>query len=119
MQPINGQCLLIGSVDQSTGTHVCVDLLQGSEVFWEGSNKQGIFWATSDDGGTSWGGHRSLVPAPDGLPAWGPVLHTEVSRLCACLLLSDSRLHDINSQVLHYKQKVRQPGTCITVIQAA
>lgn len=52
--------------------------MQGSENFWEGSDEQGIHWAISDDGGASWGAQESLVPAPDSLPAWGPVLHTEV-----------------------------------------
>ena len=51
---------------------------QASENFWEGSDGQGIYWAISEDGGASWGGQEILVPAPDSLPAWGPVLHTEV-----------------------------------------
>ncbi len=54
---------------------------QAAEVFWEGSSRQGIYWAVSEDGsGLSWGAPRLLVSPPDdGLPAWGPVLHVEVS----------------------------------------
>ena len=52
---------------------------QGSEKWWEGSDEQGIYWAISEDGGASWGGHEILLAAPDDLPAWGPVLHTAVS----------------------------------------
>ncbi|CAK0763317.1 hypothetical protein CVIRNUC_003045 [Coccomyxa viridis] len=50
---------------------------QGAPKWWEGSDEQGIHWAISDDGGASWGAQQALVPAPDGLPAWGPVLYSD------------------------------------------
>ena len=50
---------------------------QAAPVYWEGSDKQGIYWALSHDGGFTWG-QCSLLVSPDGLPAWGPVLHVEV-----------------------------------------
>ena len=52
---------------------------EGAPIWWEGSDEQGIHWAISDDGGASWGAQQALVPAPDGLPAWGPVLASDVS----------------------------------------
>ena len=61
---------------------------KGAPKWWEGSDEQGIHWAISDDGGASWGGQEALVPAPDGLPAWGPVLYSEVT-----WFLSDSNTH--------------------------
>ena len=59
---------------------------QAAPVYWEGSEQQGIYWALSNDHGLTWD-TCSLLVSPNGLPAWGPVLHVEVpapsqSRAC-------------------------------------
>ena len=59
---------------------------QAAPVYWEGSNEQGIYWALSNDHGLTWS-RCSLLVSPDGLPAWGPVMHVEVRLVLWGLLL--------------------------------
>ena len=53
--------------------------MQGAEVFYEGSSKQGIYMALSADVGRSWTPPKRLLAAT-GTPLWAPVLHVQVPR---------------------------------------
>ncbi len=49
---------------------------QGSVVAYEGSNKQALYWTTSNDDGMTWQPHSLLRAPRAGMPLWGPVFHT-------------------------------------------
>ena len=52
--------------------------VQATPKWFEGPSDQGIYWSISDDYGLTWGPTTLIVPAADGLPQWGPVLHSQV-----------------------------------------
>ena len=60
----------------------CGDLschaLQGVGKWFEGAQGQSVYWAVSNDTGLTWGPTQVMIPSPDTLPLWGPVMYTAV-----------------------------------------
>ena len=54
-------------------------LVQGVGKWFEGAQGQSVYWAVSNDSGLTWGPTQVMIPSPDTLPLWGPVVHTQVS----------------------------------------
>ena len=52
--------------------------LQGVGKWFEGAQGQSVYWAVSNDSGLTWGPTQVMIPSPDTLPLWGPVVHTQV-----------------------------------------
>ena len=65
--------------------------LQGVGKWFEGAQGQSVYWAVSNDSGLTWGPTHVMIPSPDTLPLWGPVVHSQVTKsllqqiLLACL----------------------------------
>ena len=52
--------------------------MQGTGKWFEGAQSQSVYWAVSNDTGLTWGPTEVMIPSPDTLPLWGPVVHSTV-----------------------------------------
>ncbi|CAL5221936.1 g4211 [Coccomyxa viridis] len=49
---------------------------QGVGKWFEGAQGQSVYWAVSNDTGLTWGRTEAMIPSPDTLPLWGPVVYS-------------------------------------------
>ena len=52
--------------------------VQGVGKWFEGAQGQSVYWAVSNDTGLTWGQTSAMIPSPDTLPLWGPVVFSTV-----------------------------------------
>lgn len=52
--------------------------VQGVGKWFEGAQGQSVYWAVSNDSGLTWGRTEAVIPSPEGLPLWGPVVFSTV-----------------------------------------
>ena len=52
--------------------------VQGVGKWFEGAQGQSVYWAVSNDTGLTWSRTEAMVPSPDTLPLWGPVVFSTV-----------------------------------------
>ena len=55
-----------------------VAAVQGVGKWFEGAQGQSVYWAVSNDTGLTWGQTSAVIPSPDTLPLWGPVMFSTV-----------------------------------------
>ena len=70
---------LIVALLLSFGLQLMIDTPQGVGKWFEGAQGQSVYWAVSNDSGLTWGPTQVMIPSPDTLPLWGPVVHTQVT----------------------------------------
>ena len=56
----------------------CGVAVQGVGKWFEGAQGQSVYWAVSNDTGLTWGRTEAVIPSPDTLPLWGPVMYSTV-----------------------------------------